>query len=256
MSVTIIGDRKTGKTSMVRALAEHGKYVKVANGQNLVLDLYDPDSKLIAGTDEMQERSLVVDVDMPATGERRIKVSWIDTPGEFWSNPQQRKDFAGAWQALETKVSSSQALILLLPPHQGLVQQVLVNNAPSHLQPTTRLPTTEQWVNRLAWWLEFLERKCRGVKHVLIGIHKADLFCDVLVESNNWRYRPDRGGASPWYEYQDYVLDIYFTVASKEIRKYKSTEIGSRTRFFITTTENQDLLELPWLYLAPYIAYY
>jgi len=255
MSVIIIGDRKTGKTSMVRALAEYGKHVKIAGAQNLVQELYDPESKEIAGTAEVEERGLVIDVDMPATGVRQIDVLWVDTPGEFWSNPQQRKDYVSAWQSLEAKVCSSKAVILLLPPYRSLIRRVLVDAAPSHLKPLDELPTSEQWVNRLGWWLDFFEKKCSRVKHVLIGIHKADLFCDVHAEGERWRYRPDRGGAAPWFEYNDYVLGAYFTAASKEIRKYKASEIGSRTNFFITTTENQDLLELPWLYLGPYIAY-
>ncbi|MEA5531353.1 hypothetical protein VB638_17560, partial [Dolichospermum sp. UHCC 0684] len=60
---------------------------------------------------------------------------------------------------------------------------------------------------------------------------------------------------APWYDYSDHVVESYFGVANQVIRKYKGTEIGSRTNFFITTTENQELLELPWLYLAPYLIY-
>ena len=48
MSIVVIGDRKTGKTSMVRALTEHGKYVKISN--ILASDLYNPSTKEIAGT--------------------------------------------------------------------------------------------------------------------------------------------------------------------------------------------------------------
>ncbi len=254
MSVIIIGERNAGKTSMVRALAEHGKHVRIDGGQNIAGDLYNPESKAIAGTDDVQERGLVIEVDMP-TGVRQIKVNWIDTPGEFWSNPQQTKDFAVAWQSLMEKVCSSRAIILLLPPNQTLVRPRLVERALGHLKPELSLPTSEQWVNRLEWWLNFFEQECDRVKHVLIGIHKADLFCDIQAEGNRWQYQPDRGGAAPWFEYDAYVREVYFTAASQEIRKYKATEIGSRTSFFITTTENQDLLELPWLYLSPYIAY-
>jgi len=255
MSVVVIGDRKAGKTSMVRSLAEYGKYVKVDDSDSLVKELYNPETKFIAGTDEVQQRPLVMNIDMPATGVRQIRVLWIDTPGEFWSNQQQRNEYFHAWQALEEKVRSSKAVILLLPPHQTLVLQERLNHTPTHLKPVEPLPTAEQWVNRLQWWLNFFEERCKRVKHILIAIHKADLFCNVKSEAKRWQYKPEQGGTSPWFEYNEYVLDTYFSVASKDIKKYKASEVGSRTNFFITTTEDQGLLELPWLYLGPYIAY-
>jgi signal recognition particle receptor subunit beta len=255
MSVVVIGDRSTGKTSMVRALAENGRYVRVDGYDSLVKELYNPVTKHIAGTDTVQERPLVMNIDMPATGVRQIRVLWIDTPGEFWSNSQHRVDHSSAWQALEEKACSSRALILLLPPHQTLVQKERLNNALTHLKPVVDLPNAEQWVNRLEWWLNFFAERCKGVKHILIAIHKADLFCDVKAESKRWEYKPEGGKSAPWFEYSEYVLDTYFSVASKDIRKYKASEIGSRTHFFITTTEDQGLLELPWLFLGPYIAY-
>ena len=255
MSVVIIGDRKAGKTSMVRALAEHGQNVRIADSQMLVRELYNPATKVIAGTDEVNERGLVVDIDMPATGVKQLNLLWIDTPGEFWSNPQQRQDHSSAWQAIVEKVEASQALILLLPPHRTLVRNSLLQSAPSHLKPVEPLPTNEQWVYRIGWWLDFFQQHCGRVKHILIGLHKADLFCDVNAEASRWRYRPGQGGAAPWFKYSSYVSDIYFSAASQVIRNYKATTVGSRTHFFITTTEQQELLELPWLYLGPYMAY-
>lgn len=255
MSIVVIGDRATGKTSMVRALAENGKYVQIADGQILARDLYNPDTKKIAGTDQLNTRTLKMEVDLPATGARQLNILWIDTPGEFWSNPQLRRDFPSAWQAMEDKVKQSKAVILILPPHQSLVSSTRINLAPDYLQPTAMnpLPNADQWVNGLQNWFDFLQQNCQRVKHIIIALHKADLFCDVESEGKTWGYKPDRGGAAPWYEYSDHVVDAYFGVANQVIRKYKSTEIGSRTNFFITTTENQELLELPWLYLAPYL---
>ncbi|HLP91200.1 MAG TPA: GTPase domain-containing protein [Nostocaceae cyanobacterium] len=255
MSIVVIGDRKTGKTSIVRALAENGKYVKIAHGKNLAQELYNPDTKEIAGTDALQEKILVMEVDLPASGLRQLNVSWIDTPGEFWSNPQHRKDYPSAWQAMEQRVKQSKAVILLLPPYQSLVLSNRLDLAPTYLKPVNPLPTADQWVNRFKYWLEFFEKHCQRVKHIIIALHKADLFCDVEAESTRWQYRPDGGGIAPWYEYSDYVVSAYFGIANQVIRQYKATELGSRTQFFISTTENQALLELPWLYLAPYLIY-
>jgi GTPase SAR1 family protein len=254
MNVVIIGDRAAGKTSMVRALAENGNYVKVVDGQELASVLYDSSTKQIAGTELMQERSLKINVDMPATGMKQINLVWIDTPGEFWSNNQMREDYPSVWKSLEEKVTSSKAIILLLPPHSNLIKSGNVRTAANHLQPKIDFPTSGQWVTRLSWWLRFLE-KCDYAKHILIGIHKADLFCNIVKEEKQWRYDPSKGGAAPWFDYNEYVLESYFGVANKEIHSYKSTKSGSKTIFFISSTESQDLLELPWLYLGPYIAY-
>ena len=75
MSIVVIGDRKTGKTSMVRALAEHGKYVKISN--ILASDLYNPSTKEIAGTDQLNTKTLNMEVDLPATGPRQLNILWI-----------------------------------------------------------------------------------------------------------------------------------------------------------------------------------
>jgi hypothetical protein len=156
MSIVVIGDRKTGKTSMVRALAEHGKYVKISN--ILASDLYNPSTKEIAGTDQLNTKTLNMEVDLPATGPRQLNILWIDTPGEFWSNPQYRKDYPAAWQGMEDKVKQSKAVILMLPPHQSLVSSTRINVAANHLQPIDTLPTSDQWVNGLQNWFDFLKQ--------------------------------------------------------------------------------------------------
>ncbi|MBD2136044.1 hypothetical protein H6F32_00230 [Anabaena sp. FACHB-1237] len=53
MSIVVIGDRKTGKTSMVRALTENGKYVQITDGDILARDLYNPSTRAIAGTEAL-----------------------------------------------------------------------------------------------------------------------------------------------------------------------------------------------------------
>ncbi|MBD2136045.1 GTPase domain-containing protein [Anabaena sp. FACHB-1237] len=255
MSIVVIGDRKTGKTSMVRALAENGKYVQITDGDILARDLYNPSTRAIAGTEALTTKTLKMEVDLPATGARQLNILWIDTPGEFWSNPQQRKDSPTAWQAMEDKVKQSKAVILMLPPHESLVSSTRINLSPDYLKPYEPLPNSDQWVNGLQNWLDFLEQHCKRVKHIIIALHKADLFCDVAAEGKTWKYNPNKGGSAPWYEYSDYVLEAYFGVGNQVIRKYKGTEIGARTNFFITSTESIELLELPWLYLAPYLIY-
>ena len=63
MSIVVIGDRRTGKTSMVRALTEHGKYVKINN--ILASDLYNPSTKGIAGTAQLDTRTLNMELTLP-----------------------------------------------------------------------------------------------------------------------------------------------------------------------------------------------
>jgi GTPase SAR1 family protein len=258
MSVVIIGDRKTGKTSMIRALAENGRNVRIADGRSLAGELYNPETKDIAGTDEVVEQTLTIEVELPNSMAREIYVNWIDTPGEFWQNKQLSKDFPTQWRDLQQKIVKSSAVILMLPPPDSLVRKTVLDSAPAYLKPPTALPTSSQWSNRLKDWLDFLEKTVDSrsrIKHVLIVMHKADLFCDARGEGDRWKYKANNGGAAPWFEYNSYVIERYFGSAQHMITQYQATEAGMRSKFFITTTENQDLLELPWLYLGPYIAF-
>ncbi|MEW6498113.1 MAG: GTPase domain-containing protein [Cyanobacteriota bacterium] len=253
MSVIVIGDRSVGKTSMVVALADPGTdHITVVNpdSESFVARYLDKDKGTTAPTFQKKEETLLINVDLPA-GERQIQVRWIDTPGEAFSNKDWRNDKPSAWQDIQKEVSQSQGVLLLVPPHRTLVQPHLLEEATEPVDPD-ELQTSNAWVNRLKTWLEFLSKNCTRGQHILICIHKADLFCDIQAESKRWRY--DHSRSRPWFDYNNHIRNTYFTAANEIIRQYNSRTTGSSLRFFITTTKNQSLLELPWIYLGAYIA--
>ncbi|NJM73009.1 MAG: hypothetical protein HC862_24275 [Scytonema sp. RU_4_4] len=113
------------------------------------------------------------------------------------------------------------------------------------------LPTTNAWLNRFKTWLEFLKQNCSQVEHILICIHRADTFCEIQVEGKKWHYHKLK--TSLFYEYSTYIRKTYFLAAEKLIRDYNASNRAT-LQFFITTTDNQSLLELPWIYLGAFLA--
>ncbi|MCL1470924.1 GTPase domain-containing protein [Argonema antarcticum] len=236
MSVVVIGDRAVGKTSMVIALHDPGtKHVKVLTD---LKKYYDPDTGEAAGTSRKEEETLLVEVKLPG-GERQIQVRWIDTPGEAWEKSKEWQETKlAAWQGIQTEVSQSQGVLLLLPPQRITTEEEL------------RRP--DAWTNNLASWLQFFNQNCATVQHILISIHKADLFCDIQAEAQRWRYEQLKG--LRWIEYNEYIRNTYFNKADEIIREY-NRQHSTSLRFFITTIKNPSLLELPWIHLASYLAH-
>lgn len=238
-SLTIIGDRQVGKTTMVVKLHDPGtQHVQVISDLSRY---YNPQTQEIAGTMSKQEAPLLVNVDLPA-GERQIQVRWIDTPGEAWDNPQWRVVNPSAWQDIKTEVGESQGVLLLLPPHRNMVQS---NDA-------IPLPRPNAWAENLDRWLQFFSGSCRNVEHILISIHKADLFCDTHSFAQEWRYDPLR--SAKWYEYDRYVRKMYFSKFESAIRRYNAQNRNTKLRFFITSKDEPDLLEMPWVYLGSFLS--
>lgn len=245
MSIVVIGDRQVGKTSMVINLHDPGtKHVKVLTDLN---KYYNPETGLIAGTSRKEEETLLVNIDLPA-GERQIQVRWIDTPGEAWDNKDWRNTNNAAWQDIRKEVSQSKAVLLLLPPNRNMVQNHLLDGETD----PDNLPRPEAWANNLASWLQFFRQNCPRVQHILISIHKADLFCDIEAEEKKWRYEPLKGPL--WFEYNNHIRETYFTKVNNIIRDYNSQQPGTNVRFFITTIKNSSLLEIPWIYIGSYLA--
>lgn len=254
MSIVIIGDRGVGKTSMMVKLVDKGtRHVKVVSPdrQSFVRKYSNPETGKIAPTSKLEEETLLVNVDLPG-GERQVQVRWIDTQGETWDNKDWRVKHPAAWQAICKELAQSQGVLLLLPPHRSLVQPYLLEfaNDPVLLD---ELQTPTAWKKRLSDWLDFLRENCPKVQHILISLHKADLFCDVQAEARKWEYKPSVSRLH--FDYNNYVRNTYFNAADDIIRAYNSFHPTAPLQFFITTTENQILLELPWVYLGTYIAH-
>lgn len=227
MSVTVIGDRGVGKTTMVHELNESSNKERVT--------VQDGPDGTVGPTEELGVRTLKMVVDLPVI--RQIQIQWVDTPGEAFTNRNWRNDHASAWEDIKQKMSQSRYLLLLLPPHQSLKLE-------------DDYPTVEVWTRRVTEWLKFFNQECKKVKHILICLHKADLFCNnIEAEGNTWNYKKSNFA---FHNYSEYVFNAYFKGVEEEIRQYQAQNRGQLISFFLTTIKNRALLELPWIYIGSY----
>jgi GTPase SAR1 family protein len=231
--VVLIGDRGVGKTSMVYALFEtpHEK-VEPKEGP----------SGDFAATDKIETGNLGVIVVLPAQN-IELSLVWIDTPGELQTNRKTQDDNPEIWEKLCQEVQTSDYVMLLLPPHQGLCHN---KNIPD----INSFPTSEQSKNRFkAWWIPFLSQNSQKAKNILICRHKADLFIANIQEvGNQYKYRYANEGFS-WKNYCDFSAR-YFREVDDEISQYRNNPRHQEVRLFVTTVKNRSLLELPWIYIA------
>lgn len=256
MSVVVIGDRSVGKSSMVLALAKpHEKqYVEIVNldYETLQEEYINQDTGIIVPTREVKQKQLILNVDLP-TGQKQITSLWIDTPGEIWEKEWQNQN-PNAWRGIKETLNQSLGMILLLPPHRDMVQQNLLEAA----DPTTSLEKnglmlTSAWLNRLSKWLDFFNRDCNQVQHIVVCLHKADLFCHNISDiDKQFQYRPT--GGTPWWKIHNESLSTYFYTAKSTLQNYNNTG-GKPVQLLITTVKHRSLLELPWLYLSSFLAY-
>ena len=252
-NIAVIGDRKAGKTSILRALSEQGRKVRIEGGQSFAANLYNPTTKEIAGTDDVKPYTKTFTIDLPDYRQSEMTLEWIDTPGEIWEDVEEYAKLSPTgFQSLLNQVGQSDAVILLLPPHQGLLTTSQLNSLPQHLKPTEQIKTATQWQENIRFWTNFLLRdELRSVKHFVISIHKADLFCEA--QSFEKIANLFNNKAYPDLRRRCYA---YFRAASTVLESFNMTDTGSKVEYFITTTENIDLLELPFLYLADYLNHY
>ncbi|MDJ0729297.1 MAG: hypothetical protein QNJ33_04815 [Crocosphaera sp.] len=287
MSVIFIGNRAVGKTSMIVALAKgtvskKNKNVRIItpNPQDLIeqfsfvpsnnnsekegFPLASDDENFsqkipqteeieIAGTYQLQApRSLLLSVDLPSGVGKEIRVDWIDTPGEAWSNPDWRKKNPEDYEKLLETVSKSLAVVLLVPPY-------IRTNRPIVSRDNTKPPdqlNMETWRTQLKEWLALIRKNCSNVKHLVIAIHKADLWgYDLQKDHEKWQYNAQKRQLINWFKYNQHIKDTYFDLALDIIREHNSKPPYLSPRFFVTTIKNPNLLELPWVYLGSQLAY-
>lgn len=229
--VVLIGDRAVGKTSMVHALCTppHEK-VEPKEGP----------SGDVAPTESMEIKNLTIIVELPA-GNIELSLVWIDTPGELQTNRKTQDDNPENWGKFCQEVKDSDYVILLLPPHLGLL-----NN--KNIPDIDDFPTSQQSQNRFKqWWVSFLRQNPQKAKNILICRHKADLFiADIQTEGDQYRYGNE--GFS-WKNYFDFS-SRYFREVDSEISDYRKNHTRQEVRLFVTTIHNRSLLELPWIYIA------
>ncbi|MBR8826665.1 MAG: hypothetical protein DSM107014_01960 [Gomphosphaeria aponina SAG 52.96 = DSM 107014] len=256
MSVVVIGDRSVGKSSTVLELANpyNKNCVEIVEPdyETLRENYINPDTNQMVPTRTEEQQPLVLNVQLPG-GEKQVNSVWIDTPGEMWDSPQWRQENPAAWQDFKTRLNECVGIILLLPPHRDLVSPNLLNVANDHhTLNRDDLLNFQAWENRLGKWLDFFLQDCSQVEHIAICLHKADLFCNVDKVSREFQY--NYAGGTQWWKFNETARKKYFYQVEKNIKNYHQRG-GKPIQFFITSIKNRGLLELPWLYLSPYILY-
>lgn len=237
--VVLIGDRAVGKTSMVHALCTppHDK-VEPKEGP----------SGDVAPTDSMEIKNLTIIVELKSK-DIELSLVWIDTPGELQTNRKKQEDSPDIWSNFCQEVKDSDYVMLLLPPHQGLL-----NN--KNIPDIDDFPTSQQSQNRFQkWWVPFLSQNSQKAKNILICRHKADLFiADINTEVDRYiqtevdRHRYGNEGFA-WNNYFNFS-SRYFTEVDSDMSGYKKNHNRQEVRLFVTTIHNLFLRELPWIYIA------
>lgn len=248
LGVIYIGDRAVGKTHLAMELANpQNEYVKVDNHDYDFLKsiLYDEDKGETRTTDGKQatyDRSLEIQVQLP-TGSKQVTLDWVDTPGEIWRKSWQNNQPEGWRNFLET-IRNSKGIMLVLPPYREIVK--------SEFDPETFI-TQQQWCNRFSRWVDFFRQDCPKIRHLILCLNKADLFCNLEQEASKLAYTPYRSQLN-WQQRNAYVSQRYFRPIQQQIKQLDKSISGLSVRYFITSIHNRSLLELPWIYLGSYLA--
>ena len=244
MGVVYIGDRSTGKTHLAMELANpKNEYVNVINQDYDFLKSnlrFDEISGTIAQTEVILDRFLDIQVRLP-TGNKQVLVDWIDTPGEVWRKSWQQ-DNQTEWNTFLQTIRESEGILLILPPHRGLNFQSGVD--------VDQFMSQQQWSNRFDRWVDFFRPK---VRHIVICLNKADMFCNLVEEASKLAYNPN-GASMNWQQRHLYSLQRYFRPIQPQLEQINKSISGLSVRCFITSIHNRSLLELPWIYLGSFLA--
>lgn len=248
MGVIYIGDRTVGKTHLAMELTNPKNECVKVSGQDyetLKVGLLDENSSAKA-TDAVQatyQRHLDIQVRLPV-GNKQVTVEWIDSPGEVWRKSWQTQN-QNEWSKFLDTIRQSEGILLILPPHRGLNLMAGVD--------AEQFLSQQQWCNRFERWVEFFRHDCPKARHILICLNKADLFCDLQREAFQLAYHP--GGAQMnWQQRHNYVSQQYFRPIHSQLEQINQHIFGLSVRCFITSIYNRSLLELPWIYLASFLA--
>ncbi|MDZ4784768.1 MAG: hypothetical protein SGJ02_01700 [bacterium] len=249
MGVIYIGDRFSGKTHLAMELANpkcnHVKVVSPSYDQ-LKSMLYDEENSSTKATDaakSVYQRFIQLQVTLP-TGNKQISVDWLDTPGEIW-RASWREDNPKEWEDFMQNIRSSEGVLLIMSPYRESLD--------SHPEKDLYI-TQQQWINRFNRWVDFFRHECPNLRHILICLNKADLFCEEFSrEAGKLAYKPHGAGMN-WQQRQSYVCNQYFRPVLPSIEEINRSIRGLSVRCFITSVHERSLLELPWIYLATFLA--
>jgi hypothetical protein len=250
LGVIYLGDRRAGKTHLALELANpQSNYVKVTAPDYEVIKklLYDEINRETRATGAIDTKSvydefLTVNVQLPA-GTKQINSTWLDTSGEIWRKYWQQEN-QPQWQHFLNQVQNSAGILLILPPYRQLV---------AHQPNAEDFITLQQWCNRFQRWVNFFRYDCPKIRHLLLCLNKADLFCNLNQEANLLGYQP-RHSRMNWQQRHDYVYQRFFSPIHSQILTLNQSISGLSVRCFLTSIYNRSLLELPWLYLGSFLS--
>ena len=162
---------------------------KLQNYENLKANFFLPngEARPTLATESVYTKDIDVKVQLPS-GPKFIPLKWLDTPGEVWRRSWQQ-DKPTEWERFLDEIRQSQGILLIIPPYRELIR--------SEANPQEFM-TKQQWLNRFDQWVEFFSTDCRKVRHLLLCLNKADLFCNAEREGRQLRYEP-RGAVIPHY---------------------------------------------------------
>jgi hypothetical protein len=249
MGVIFIGDRFAGKTHLGMELVNpKSQYVKVVSPDynQLRAMLYSDESGSTLATDAVKvihDRLIQIQVSLP-TGNKQISVDWIDTPGEIWRTSW-RENSPEEWESFIQNIHASEGVLLILSPYREALSTH--GNSDDYM-------TQQQWINRFNRWVDFFRHDCPNLRHILICLNKADLFCrDLHGEATKLAYKPHNSPMN-WQQRHAYVCNQYFRQVLPSLEEINRSIRGLSVRCFITSVHERSLLELPWIYLATFLA--
>ncbi|WP_346294245.1 hypothetical protein [Sphaerothrix gracilis] len=244
MGVIYIGDRAVGKTHLALALASpRSQHVRVLQPdyENLKSLLTD-DEDSTRPTEAISFRFLEFQASLPA-GSKSITVDWIDTPGEMWRKRWQDNN-PNDWQDFLENSRKSEGILLILNPYRETLPASCAFDYSNQ----------QQWCSRFEKWADFFRDDCPKARHIILCLNKADLFVDDLdQESSRLAFDPN-GSTMTWRKRHSYVLHKYLRPIQPQIEHINRSTRGLSVQCFITSIYSRPLLELPWIYMASFLA--
>jgi GTPase SAR1 family protein len=247
MGIIYIGDRSVGKTHLALELANPThQWVKVQEPgydylQAILMDSYSNTTKATDANREVDKRFLSIQASLPS-GLKSLSLDWIDTPGEIWRTVWQAEN-PTKWNQFLTTIRESEGILLVLPPWRELVPPEISSEYFPHFS----------WCKRFERWVDFFQQDCPKAKHIVICLNKADLFCDLQQESERLKFDPSHNPMT-WQQRHSWVSQRYFADVRSQLEAMSRSTTGLAVRCFITSIKNRSLLELPWIYLASFLA--
>ncbi len=244
MGVIYIGDRAVGKTHLA---------LELANPRSQNVNVLQPDyenlKSLLVGdedstkpTEAIDLRFLEIQAKLP-TGNKNVILDWIDTPGEMWRERWQKSN-PDDWQSFLENSRKSEGILLILNPYREALSATVGAD----------YSTQKQWCSRFEKWVDFFRYDCPKARHVVICLNKADLFVENLnQEASKLAFDPN-GSTMTWRKRHTYVLQRYFCPIQPQIEQINKSINGLSVQCFITSIYSRQLLELPWIYMASFLA--